>query len=189
LERITHGHIELKPDRVDLVECLQRAAAAMQSTFGGRRQELLLRLPSESVHFMADGTRLYQIIGNLLSNASKYTPPGGRLELSGAREESEVIIRCKDNGQGILPENQRKIFEPLGRGRQVDFGYGEPSLGLGLALVKQLVELHGGMISVESGGAKLGSEFTVRLPLVAPPPVQAVADEPKPARASWRARS
>jgi PAS domain S-box-containing protein len=189
LERITHGHIELKLDPLELAECLHRAVAGVQSIVANRNQELLLHLPSESVRFMADGTRLDQIVGNLLTNASKYTARGGRIELSGDREKSDVVIRCKDTGQGILPEHQLKIFEPFSRGPKTALGYGEASVGLGLALVKQLTELHGGTISVESGGAGLGSVFTVRLPLKAPPSVQAMADEPKPTRVSRRPRS
>src|SRR5262249_33675880 len=144
LERITHGRIELKLHRVDLAECLQRAVAAAQPTVASRKQELLLRLPAESVQFMADGTRLDQIVGNLLSNASKYTGTGGRIELSGAKEGSEVIIRCKDSGQGVLPESLEEIFKPFARGRKTDLGYGEASLGIGLALSRRLAELHGG---------------------------------------------
>jgi PAS domain S-box-containing protein len=188
IERITHGHIELKRDPLELAECLRRAVAPMQSTFAGRRQELVVKLPAESVQFMADPVRLDQIVGNLLANASKYTGPGGRIELSGATEASDVIIRCKDNGEGILPEYQQKIFEPFVRGGRTDSSHGEASLGLGLALVKHLTELHGGTISVESGGAGLGSEFTVRLPLVAPPS-QVVVHEPKPGPSSQRRRS
>ena len=189
LERITHGRIELKLDPLDLADCLHRAAAAVQSTVATRNQELLLHLPSDSVRFVADGTRLDQIVGNLLTNASKYSPRGARIELSGATEASTVVIRCKDNGQGILPEHQEKIFEPFSEGPTTDFGYGEASIGLGLALVKQLTELHGGTISVESGGAGLGSEFTVRLPFVAPPSVQRAASEPRPVRVPRRPRS
>src|SRR5262245_59416441 len=136
---------------------------------------------------MGDPARLDQIVGNLLSNGSKYTGPGGRIELSGATEASDVIIRCKDNGEGIPPEYQRKIFEPFVRARRTDSGYGEASLGLGLALVKHLTELHGGTISVESGGEGQGSEFTVRFPLVAS--VQAAVDEATPASSAQRARS
>jgi PAS domain S-box-containing protein len=188
LERITHGRIELKLHRVDLAECLQRAVAAAQPTVATRKQELLLRLPPESVQFMADGTRLDQIVGNLLSNASKYTGTGGRIELSGAKEGSEVIILCKDSGQGILPESLEEIFKPFARGRKTDLGYGEASLGIGLALSRRLAELHGGAISVKSGGANLGSEFTVRLPLVAEPSSESVAGEANSARVSRRAR-
>jgi len=188
LERITHGHIELKRDRLDLAEFLRRSVAAMQPTFVSRRQELLVRLPAESVQFMADPVRLDQIVGNLLSNASKYTASGGRIELSGATEGSDVIIRCKDNGEGILPEYRQKIFEPFVRGQTAESSHGEASLGLGLALVKHLTELHGGTIAVESGGAGLGSEFTVRFPLVAPPS-QVVGHEPKSGARSERPRS
>jgi CheY-like chemotaxis protein len=188
-ERITHGHIELRLERVDLAECLQRAVTAVQPTTASRGQELVLRLPPESLPFMADATRLDQILGNVLRNASKYTHQGGRIEVSGAREGSDVVIRCKDNGQGILPEDREEIFKPFGRSRKRESSYGEASLGLGLALVKQVTELHGGTISVESGGANLGSEFTVRLPLVAPPSVQAVAEEPKSTPESRPARS
>jgi nitrogen-specific signal transduction histidine kinase len=189
LERITHGQIELKRERVDLAECLQRNIAAVQSTAADRNQELLLQPPAESVQFMADGTRLDQIVSNLLANASKYTRRGGRIELSGAREGPDVIIRCKDDGQGIPLESQQKIFEPFVRVSKATLGYGDASVGLGLALVKQLAELHGGTISVESAGAGLGSEFTVRLPMVAPPSVEAVPEEPDAACASVGAQS
>jgi PAS domain S-box-containing protein len=188
LERITHGHIELKRDRVELAESLRRAVGGMQSTIASRRQELLLELPAESVQFMADPARLDQIVSNLLSNASKYSGPGGRIELSGAREGSDVVIRCKDNGRGILPDYQQKIFEPFVRGPNTESSYGEASLGLGLALVKHLTELHGGTISVESGGVGLGSEFTVRLPLMSPSG-RAVVDQPRPAASPQRLRS
>jgi two-component system CheB/CheR fusion protein len=188
LERITHGHIELKREGVELADCLRRAVAGMQSTIASRQQEVLLELPAESVQFMADPARLDQIVSNLLSNASKYSGSGGRIELSGVSEGSEVIVRCKDNGQGILPEYQQKIFEPFVRGPNTASGYGEASVGLGLALVKHLTELHGGTISVESGGAGLGSEFTVRFPLISPS-VRAVVDEPKPAASRQRLRS
>jgi len=184
-ERITHGHIDLKLDRVNLREWFERASAAVQSTVIGRKQELVLRLPSEPVQFMADAVRLDQILVNLLTNASKYTKPGGRIDLSGDTKDGFVVIRCKDNGQGIPVEYQKKIFEPFARGLKTDLGYGEASVGLGLALVKQLTELHGGTVSVESAGAGLGSEFTVRFPLVTPPRVEV----PIPKRAPGRSRS
>lgn len=188
LGRITHGHIELKKERIDLAEFLEKATAAVRSTVAERRQELLLRLPSEFVEFMADRTRLAQIVANLLGNASKYTGQGGRIELSGNREGSEIVLRCKDNGKGVLPEYTQRIFEPFTRGRNIRDSYGEASLGIGLALVKKLVELHEGKISVESGGAGMGSEFTVRLPLVAPQSRHPIVTEPKSKPATQRAR-
>jgi PAS domain S-box-containing protein len=174
LERIAHGHLQLETERTDFGEFLQKEIAAMQPTAAKRGQQLVLRLPPEPVTFMADRARLEQIVGNLLSNASKYTPKGGWIEFSGAREGSEVVFRCKDNGRGIPPESQRKIFEPFIRGAVGVDDYGQASLGLGLALAKQVTELHGGTISVESAGVGKGSEFTVRLPLVVPPPEKPV---------------
>ena len=187
-ERITRGHIELKRERVDLAESLQRAVAAVQSNVAARNQTLRLRLPSQPVPFMADVARLDQILGNLLTNATKYTGLGGSIELSGAREERDVVIRCKDNGQGVPREYQQKIFEPFARGPKTSLGYGEASVGLGLALVKQLAELHGGTVGVESAGTGLGSEFSVRLPFMAPADL-ATPEKPAVARAARRARS
>jgi len=189
LERITHGQVELKFEPLNLGPCLQRSVAAVQSTIASRRQELLLRLPPEPLSFMADGTRLDQMVINLLTNASKYTGPGGRIELSGGREGTDVIIRCKDNGQGVPPEYRQTIFEPFARGPRTELGYGEMSAGLGLALVKHLTELHGGTISVDSPGSGLGSEFIIRLPLVAPPLVRSAAGQRKSAGQSRRPRS
>lgn len=178
LGRIAHGHIQLKKAHIDLATFLQNLAAASQSTFAQRGQKMILGLPSETVIFEADEVRLDQIATNLLSNASKYTPQGGKIEFSGAREGSEVVLRCKDNGRGIPHDMQQKIFEPFTRLEPV--GPGEASLGIGLSLVKQLVELHGGSIFLESGGPELGSEFVVRLPVEPAALDQPVAPEPEP---------
>ncbi len=135
---------------------------------------------------MADEARLTQVAANLLNNASRYTGRGGRIELSGVREGSEVVLRCKDNGHGIPLEKQAAIFEPFTR-LEYTGDDGEAGFGIGLALVKRLVELHGGTVSVESGGPGTGSEFTVRLPLEeAPPPPRATGKE---ARAAGRRRA
>src|SRR5262245_17010865 len=115
LGRMTHGYIQLRKECIDLAKLLQHVTEVTQSTAAERGQELTLRLPSEIVTFKADQARLEQIAINLLSNASKYTPQGGRIELLGTREGSEVVIRCKDNGRGIPGEMQQKIFEPFTR--------------------------------------------------------------------------
>jgi PAS domain S-box-containing protein len=189
LGRMTHGSIQLRKERIDLTKLLQHVTEVTQSTAAQRGQELTLRLPSEIVTFKADEARLEQIAINLLSNASKYTPQGGRIEFSGAREGSEVVIRCKDNGRGIPPEMQSKIFEPFIRVEPISASRGEASLGIGLALVKRLVELHGGTISVESGGTDRGSQFVVRLPLESAPSDQPTAPKAKPASTSGLSRS
>jgi CheY-like chemotaxis protein len=155
----------LKKERIDLAKFLQPVIKAVQSTTVERRQEMILRMPAEVVIFNADEARLEQIVINLLNNASKYTPQGGRIEFSGSREGSEVVLRCKDNGRGIPPEMLQKIFEPFIRIGPFADSRGEANLGIGLTLVKQLVELHGGKISVKSRGPGTGSEFLVRLPI------------------------
>ena len=189
LGRITHGHIQLKKERIDLAKLLQHVTVVTQSTTAERRQEMILRLPAEVVTFEADEARLEQIAINLLSNASKYTAQGGRIEFSGAREGSEVVLRCKDNGRGIPREMLQKIFEPFTRVGPLSDSRGEASLGIGLALVKRLVELHGGRISVESSGPGTGSEFLVRLPMQPTLSDQPPAPETKPAFTLRRPRS
>jgi CheY-like chemotaxis protein len=161
----------------------------IQPTIAERGQKMILLLPSEIVAFKADEARLEQIALNLLSNASKYTAQGGKIEFSGAREGCEVVFRCKDNGRGIPMEMQQKIFEPFTRVEQFADSRGEASLGIGLTLVKRLVDLHLGKISVESGGAGTGSEFVVRLPLEPARFDQLSALETKPGLASRRSRS
>lgn len=189
LGRITHGHIQLKKERIDLAKFLQHVTGVTQSTTAERGQEMILRLPAEVVTFEADEARLEQIAINLLSNASKYTAKGGRIEFSGAREGSEVVLRCKDNGRGIPREMLQKIFEPFTRVGPLSDSRGEASLGIGLALVKRLVELHGGRISVESGGPGTGSEFSVRLPMEPALSDQPPVPETKPALTLRRSRS
>jgi PAS domain S-box-containing protein len=189
LGRITHGYIQLKKERVELAKFLQHVSEVTQSTMVERGQELILRLPSEVVTFKADEARLEQIAINLLSNASKYTAQGGRIELSGAREGSEVVLRCKDNGRGIPRDMQQKIFEPFTRVEPFAESRGEASLGIGLALVKRLVELHGGTVAVESAGPGTGSEFSVRLPLEPAPSEQPDAPETKSSPTSLPSRS
>lgn len=180
LSRITHGNIQLKKGRIDLATFLQSLPAATQTAIAQRGQKMILRLPSELVTFEADEVRLEQIATNLLSNASKYTPQGGTIEFSGAREGSEVVLRCKDNGRGIPHDMQQKIFEPFTRLESFLESPGDASLGIGLSLVKQLVELHGGSIFVESAGPGMGSEFIVRLPLEPAALDHPIPPEPEP---------
>ena len=185
IARISHGQVELKKEPIDLSEFMQRVTGASRSPIAGRGQELVVRLPSEHVRFMADPVRLEQIAANLLNNASKYTGRGGRIELAGARAGSEVVIRCKDDGRGIPPGMRERIFEPFTR-LQMAGQSAEAGVGIGLALVKRLAELHGGTVTVDSGGPGMGSEFVVRLPLVKPPPVPRPVRKAAPARRPGR---
>jgi CheY-like chemotaxis protein len=132
-------------------------------------QELTVTLPPESVYLDADPTRLTQVIGNLLSNACKYTDMGGRIwltvETGGSTPSSTVVIRVRDNGIGIAREQLRRIFDMF---VQVDTSLERSGsgLGIGLSLVKSLVESHGGTVDARSAGVGQGSEFSVRLPIV-----------------------
>jgi PAS domain S-box-containing protein len=188
MSRIKHGQICLQREPIDLSDLLRVAAAAAQPAATERAQEMVARTPHDPVWFLADRVRLKQIAANLLDNACKYTDRGGRIELSGASEGSEVVIRCRDNGRGIPLEMQQRIFEPLTRlelaGPSADAG-----LGIGPALVKRLAELYGGTVSVESAGPGAGSEFIVRLPLVEALPMPPEVTKTKPARRQRRSLS
>jgi CheY-like chemotaxis protein len=120
-----------------------------------------------------DPARLAQIVGNLLNNASKFTPRGGHARLTLAREGNDAVLSVNDDGIGIAPDQLRRIFEPFA---QVDTSLGrtQSGLGIGLTLVKTLVEMHGGRVEARSGGSGRGSEFVVRLPMRALPPVDAI---------------
>ena len=168
LNRIAHGRIELQKEFLELGTCLRNAADSARPAIAARSQELAIHVPPGQVRFVADRARLEQIAANLLGNASKYTQTGGRIELSGDREGSEIVLRCRDTGRGIEPEDMEMIFQPFVTGRPTGDSYGEASLGIGLALVRQLAELHGGSVSVHSEGPGRGSEFVVRLPWIQP---------------------
>jgi signal transduction histidine kinase len=112
-----------------------------------------------------DRVRLTQVVANLLNNAAKYTPPGGRVRLSVGREGPEAVVRIADTGVGISPEDLPRVFELFAQVGGHEGRFGQGGLGIGLALVKRLVEMHGGRVEARSGGPGQGSEFVVRLPL------------------------
>src|SRR5262249_35767883 len=121
-------------------------------------------IPTDPIPLEGDPTRLEQIVANLLNNAAKYTEPGGRIAVNLAREGDQAVLRVRDSGIGIAPEMQRRIFDLFVQADQ-SLDRAQGGLGIGLTLVRSLVELHGGAIAVESGGAGQGSDFIVRLPL------------------------
>ncbi len=181
IARTTHGQLMLHLEPVSLAELLRAAAATAQAAVAKRSQRLEVRLPEPDVWFMGDRIRLLQIAVNLLDNAAKYTPPGGRIELHGARDGADITLFCKDDGQGVEPHMLRHIFDPLVRApaaRQAAPG----GLGLGLTLSKRLAELHGGSTSAHSAGRGKGSEFVVRIPFVAAAAAPPLAPAPTPAR-------
>ncbi len=166
--RVARGTLELRRERVDLCEVARRAVEALRPALDRRRHRLALALPDEPVWLEADPARLEQVLANLLDNAAKYTPEGGAIEVVLRREtgeETAAVITVRDEGEGIAAEALPWIFDPFRQGHPPGGPpQGPGGLGIGLALARRLVELHGGSIAAESGGRGSGSSFTVRLP-------------------------
>jgi PAS domain S-box-containing protein len=163
VSRITRGTVELRKKTIDLNLVVEHAVQASLSLFDVFPHILSTSVPPEPLQIEGDPTRLEQIVINLLNNAVKYTEPGGHITLSLAREADRAVLRVRDTGIGITAEMQENIFDLFVQAdHSLDRGRG--GLGIGLTLVRSLVELHGGTISVFSRGPGHGSEFTVRLP-------------------------
>ena len=160
--RITRGKIRLQRTRVNLVDVVRRAVEDHHTLLEGRK--VAVELPHEPIWFDGDPTRLAQMVGNLLNNAAKFTPEEGEVSVSVARTEEQATIEVADAGLGIDSETLARLFEPFAQAdRSLDRSRG--GLGLGLALVKGMVELHGGTVTAQSDGPGRGARFTVKLPL------------------------
>ena len=168
VSRISHGKVELRRERLQLRAVIDQAVEVSSPLLVSAGHELILPAPGEVVWLDGDFTRLAQVVSNVLNNAAKYTPDGGRITLSTGVEGDVAVIRVADNGGGIPAEMLPKVFDLFA---QVDrtLGQAQGGLGIGLSLVRKLLEMHGGTISAESPGVGLGSTFTVRLPLADPP--------------------
>jgi PAS domain S-box-containing protein len=163
--RITNGKLTLRKECVSLRVIAETAVEASRPVIEAARHTLILTLPEEPIWLDADPTRLAQMVSNLLTNAAKYTPEGGCIEFAADRDGSEVRVCVKDNGLGIPSQMLAEVFAMFTQvNRTLDRAQG--GLGIGLALVKRLVELHGGTITAESAGLGQGSTFTVRLPII-----------------------
>jgi PAS domain S-box-containing protein len=179
VSRITTGKIQLRREPIDVAEVVAQAAEAVRPLMDAKGHALSIQLPSDPLPAMADPARLEQVVGNLLANAAKYTDNGGAITLSGTLEEPWIVIRVQDNGIGIASEMLPNLF---GLFTQVDstVDRAQGGLGIGLTLVKMLVEMHGGTVSVTSDGPGQGSEFTIRIPtLVQVPRLIADASQPQ----------
>ncbi|MFP5289133.1 MAG: ATP-binding protein, partial [Thermoanaerobaculia bacterium] len=175
VSRITRGKIELRKERVDLSEVVRDALETCRPLIEAAGHELKVILPPEPIALDADPTRLAQVFSNLLNNAAKYTPRGGSILLSAEREEDGVLVRVRDTGIGIPADMLPRIFEMF---TQVDRSLErtQGGLGIGLSLVRGLVELHGGSVEARSEGLGRGSELLVRLPVH--PPARPDRDAP-----------
>lgn|GEM_PF-1074125 len=166
VSRITQGKLLLRKQVMDLGRSVEAAIRTARNLFESRGQPFEARLVSQPLPVEADPVRMEQVVANLLHNAAKYTPPERPVTLELGREGEEAVLRVRDSGMGIGPEMLEAIFEPFVQGPHPMAGSG---LGIGLALVRQLVGLHGGTIRAVSEGVGLGAEFIVRLPLTRQP--------------------
>ncbi len=174
VSRITRGLVDLRRERVNLAGVAEQAVEMVTPVVEGRGHDLQLSLPRKAPEVEGDPARLTQVVFNLLNNAAKYTDAGGKIWLTVERAGDRAVIRVRDNGPGMPAGLVPRVFDLFTQGdRTPDRSQG--GLGLGLTLVKRLVEMHGGTVEARSGGPGKGSEFTVRLPALP-------AEETQPAR-------
>ncbi len=186
VSRISRGKIELRKGRVELASVVNHAVESTRPSCQSKGLVFTVTLPPQPMYLNADPTRLAQVVGNLLNNACKFTERGGHIGLTVEREGGQVVIRVRDTGMGIAADELPRIFEMF---TQVDTSLErtQSGLGIGLTLVRELVEMHGGTVEAHSAGIGQGSEFVVRLPILvetpeAPPPEPTVS-EPTPTTA------
>jgi signal transduction histidine kinase len=180
VSRITRGILTLKKSAVDLREMAERALEAVRPLVTTHKHELTVKLPPSALPVLGDPVRLTQVMSNLLGNAAKYTDPGGHIQLTlsctGTNGEAQGLIEVQDNGCGIEAAALSRLFEPSTHAERVSRG-SHDGLGIGLVVVRGLVEMHGGRVAAHSEGLGRGSRFTVHLPL-------ATASESQPATAT-----
>jgi signal transduction histidine kinase len=178
VSRITRGKITVRREPLEISAAIQRSVDTTLPMIRSRGQTLSVSLSNEPLTVTGDATRIEQVFCNLLNNAAKFMRAGGRVEVVCEQVDENAVVRVRDQGRGLAAESIPRLFEPF---YQVDQGLArsEGGLGLGLALARRLVELHGGAIEAHSEGLGRGSEFVVRLPLVAPPkPSEPTTDVP-----------
>jgi CheY-like chemotaxis protein/two-component sensor histidine kinase len=172
ISRIARGKIGLEKEPINLASVVERAVEMVRPLVDTRKQELAVATPSDAVWLEADPARLTQVVANLLTNAAKYTEEGGRIWLTAERADDRALIKVRDTGAGISATLLPFVFEPyVQEERAAERARG--GLGIGLSLVRSLVELHGGSVQAFSEGPGKGSEFVVRLPLLQEPPASA----------------
>ena len=183
--RITQGKINFRQKVLDLNDVLVEAAQVVRSAMDSRRQELSIKRPATPVLVDGDPTRLVQIVQNLLTNASKYSSPGDVISLSLTQETNECLLCVQDKGRGIDPGMLHQVFEMFFQSNS-ELDRSDGGMGVGLTLVRTLVELHHGSITAHSDGLGCGSRFVVRLPLTSKQP--ASSTEPPPTKVAEKTR-
>jgi signal transduction histidine kinase len=162
VERIQQGRLTLEERPVELGEILEHALDTVQPLLREKQHELTVERPPAPIRVLGDGARLIQCLTNLLQNAAKYTPPGGRIQVAVGESGAKVSITVQDNGAGIAPALLPHVFDPFVQSDQT-LGHSRGGLGLGLTIVRQLVEMHGGSVQAASDGEGCGSTFTIHL--------------------------
>jgi PAS domain S-box-containing protein len=179
VSRIMRGKIELRKEPVELAAVVQRAVETARPVIDAQRHQLQVVLPQQPVWLEADPIRLAQVLSNLLNNAAKYTEQGGHIWLSAERDDGHVRFRVRDDGMGIAPEMIPHLFELFTQADQ-SLDRAQGGLGIGLSLVQNLVQMHGGTVTASSQGPGTGSEFVVELPAwtgsTSPPPAESGLD-------------
>ena len=187
LSRITHNRIELRKRHIELASVLRQAVLAAQPLAESARHSIDVILPAEPIHLHADPVRLTQVFGNLLNNSCTSTAPGGKIRVNVIRDGEQAIVTVTDSGIGIPADKLDAIFEMF---TQVDSSleHSQGGLGIGLTLVKRIVELHGGTVTARSAGADRGSTFEVRLPAMREADIVAAPaeNEPQASSATYR---
>ena len=180
VSRVARGKVTLARVPLELATVVAKAVEAIGPLLEQRHHRLELSVPLRGLLVEGDEVRLTQVVNNLLTNAARYTPPGGRIEVIAERDGVEAVLRVRDNGVGIDPQLLPEVFDMFVQGaRGADRSQG--GLGLGLSLVRTFTELHGGTVSAASAGPGQGSEFTVRLPVAEIPDESAVGVDRSPA--------
>jgi CheY-like chemotaxis protein/two-component sensor histidine kinase len=169
ISRITRRQLELRKERVELSVLVASAVETSRPLIDTGRHALDVRLPAEPVWMHADAVRVSQVFSNLLNNAAKYTDPGGRIELEAERHGREIVVTIRDTGIGIAAEMMPRLFQIFSQAPEA-VGRAQGGLGIGLSLVRGLVELHGGTVEARSEGEQRGSTFVVRLPVLTSEP-------------------
>jgi signal transduction histidine kinase len=168
VSRITTGKIQIHMAPLELGTLLRLAFEAARAAADGEGHEMTLRVPPESLFVNGDATRLTQVVANLLTNALRYTPPGGRVDVALERAGHVATLQVADTGIGMSETLMARAFDPFVQG-DAPLDRRNSGLGIGLTLVKHVVEFHGGTVAVASGGPGRGTRFTVSLPLLLPP--------------------